>query len=503
MSNIIDFPQDRGGHTGSVPDRSAERAERAEALRAVLELNRSMAQADQELVAEGVWKVLERLKAQGITAAQVLQKAGLAKKEDSTKWLSQYALNPDRLRNGRKTPRLNKRPRQYVRILETAAELSNTGQDDVLLEVFDSTTLTVSGNVPVAGTEYDELTRWLRDISKAVAAKHHLNSYFQDVARSGNQLLVVNGAEESSWKRLAPSEIKLAFSGDRFQLDWPISLGDSTTDAEHHEHDHNHPIPPYPSVLLGEWPIGSECEFGWDIADDSSQREKVSSYYKAELRWCIVPVGPDLHPEPALRVKISLSLPELSVKDKQGNLHVLAIRGLETLPSKQPTGFIANIVSGSNSIWCRLWRDGHDLPPLINKYFPPSWLDYRASCRFFPLTAVVIKDWFSLPAYDLGLHGWHFSDVPLHIRALGEPLFRTISADDFSPFPAGTIAAGLDHCLSGKHDADLLELLDTRAGHLVKLFHEASGAARADRSRGLAQLGSRLRRMRDHEPSSG
>ena len=137
----------------------------------------------------------------------------------------------------------------------------------------------------------------------------------------------------------------------------------------------------------------------------------------------------------------------------------------------------------------------------FHRYFPMNGNNQRRACQFLPLTGTVAEDWFSLPAFDMELQGWHPSQVPTHIRVLGEPLFSNISADDFSPFQANTIAAGLDQCLSGKHGPSLLDILDARAGQFVKLFRDASALARADRDAAMARLDARLRQMRGEDPS--
>ena len=202
--------------------------------------------------------------------------------------------------------------------------------------MFSATSLAAPGKARMAAPEYQELARRLSEIAAAVAAKDHLRNYFQDVVRSGNQLLVANQAEETRWDKLAPADIVLRFYKDRLNLDWPISFRDRTSDARFH--DHAQTVPPYPAgSLLGEWFISDVSFLHWDTTDDPRHHKDgeysfgggLNCHYKAELRLCIVPVGPDLRPTPALRLKIGFWFPAIRIEGEDGTSHLLAFEGLE------------------------------------------------------------------------------------------------------------------------------------------------------------------------------
>lgn len=505
MTNIIDFPPGRRGLTNLDFEDRALVTERVSALRELLKKNHSMSQADQLIASESVWRLLDRLESRGIKKAQVLREAGLAKKEDSTKWLGQYAVNPDWPKDRKAASRLNKRPGRRVALIDTAARLAGTDPDEALLDVFGATSLAALDNVHSAAPEYEELARRLRDIAEAVSVKYDLQTYFQDLMRSGNQLVVANQAQETSWDKLAPDDVLMHFCKDGSDLDWPVSFRERTSDAL--LHDHATSIPPYPTLLLGEWclPMGKPLVLCWDTTDDPHHRKDgqclfrgvLVCYHTAELRLCVVPIGPDLRPEAALRVKIGSELSTGRFIDEDGETHFIAFEGLNWVPSQEPRDLYARVLSNGYRMACRLWSTENAVPPLVDQYFPLSRSRHRPACQFLPLTGTVVQDWFSLPAYDFRLQGWHHSRVPIHIRALGTPLFLRITADDFSPFQANTIAAGLDHCLSGSNGSNPLDLLDAQTEQLVGLFNTASTSARENRHVGIAQLDARLRRMRD------
>ena len=508
MTNIIDFPPNRRGLTNPDTDAQAVLAERATALRELLKKNRSMLPADQLAVSEGVWRLLDRLEKQGIKKARVLIEAGFAQKEDSTKWLGQSAVNPEWPEERKATTRLNKRPGRRVRIVDTAARLAGIDPAEALVEVFGATSLAALGNVHSAAPEFEELAKRLRNIAGAVAAKHDLQSYFRDLMRSGNQLLVANHAQETSWDKLAPDNISMHFRKGGGDLDWPIRFRERTGDAL--RHDHALSIPPYPTLLLGEWslPMEKPLVLCWDTTDDPHHRKDgqcsfsggMVCQHTAELRLCVVPVGPDLRPEAALRVKIGSELSTTTFTDEDGTTQAIAFEGVDWVPSQELREIYARVLSNGYRMDCRLWSAEDAVPPLVDQYFPLGRSSHRPACQFLPLTGTVIQDWFSLPAYDFGLQDWHYSRIPVHIRALGAPVFLRITGDDFSPFQANTIAAGLDHCLSGSDGSSPLDLLDTRTEQLVGLFNTASASARESRHAAMIQLDARLRRMRGKGP---
>jgi len=504
MSNIVDFPPNRREYFKSAIESRAAQAERASVLRAALDENRPMRPTDQIQVAEGIWRLLDRLDAQGITKVQVLLEAGLVHhKTDSTKHLGQYAINPDRLAGSSNTARLNKKPEKYRKIIDAVAKKANLDADDILLEVFGDTSLAEPGLTQDASPEFEELARRLCDIAGAIAIKHDLQTYFREFLRSGVSLQVFNDDEETEQRRLMPEDIELFIRNGVYSLDWPINFRSFNNDFHNHDCETN--VPTYPSMTLGTFDVGEPCRFYFDQKEDMDEEKAVSSnasaiegQYNVELRLCIVPVGPDLRPESALRVRVGLSclspLSESHLYERTGP--AFEIRG--AIPTLMPHSVEAETFSDEPAISYRLWTDGSLLPKPLEKYFPQQNRNWRGNCVFLPMTGIIAQDWFNLML--LSGPQLHAMDRPLHIRVLGRDLASHTWGDYFSPFKSGTVAAGVDHCLSGHSGINPLDLLDTRAKQFVELFRDASASARTRRDVAMHRLEVRLRKMRDEKP---
>lgn len=505
MGDVVNF----GGLRGRQPNRDArqqaasvrshdDRAERAAELRKRLKVNRPMSWEDRTIIARGVWRWLDRLQSSGTaTKAQTLRKAGIGSESDSTKHLGQYAFNPAHSNGG--AGRLNKKPQKYVAILDAVAELSGTDRDIVLLDVFDATSLSASGVVRMAEPEFEELAARLRLIADAVAAKHGLQHYFKRVLRSGVCLKVSNEGEQTKAKPFEPDDIELE-SQDSFEpLDWPVILRRPCDDFQ--RHDGWGEVPLYPTLVLGRWDVGDECRF-WhkEACDDdedcssSSSETVVRGQYSAEFRFCIVPSGPDLHPEAALRVVIGVrcSSPLSDPPDYEyvGPDFIVRGRVLST------SGILVGSRGEKNYM---LRAESLELPDPMSRYFTSSNESQVDGCIFLPLTGIVAQDWFNL---ECGVHLSDYSvrEQPLHVRTLGEALLNFPRNSCFSPFKMNTIASALDHCLTNNGQNNPLDLLDEHAGRLVRMFSNAELEECARRERELGRLDDRLRRMASQKP---
>ncbi len=499
MSNIIDFQSNRRDQNRSTAENQAQQAARLGAMKAALAANRPMAPSDQKTVAEAIWRLLDRLKGQGVSKAETLQKAGVSGEGDSTKHLGQFALNPDQPKESRNVSRLNKKPRVYKNIVNAAAQLTGADADMLLIEVFGATSLVTSHIIRSAAPEFDELAQRLCDIVDAVASKHDLKTYFHDVLRAGVQLRVSNEDDETEKKPLAADEIEISFKpGYWTEYEWPLAFFEKTNDFRHHDICQN--VPAYPSIFLGDWMFEEDCRFQADNKEqdysDEPVRlgagEAVDGMWSVELRLCIIPTGQDLRPTPSFRVTVGTWC---------GLSH--AFEG--NVSNHFTKGYIPDNVPCDVRLWdigtsapkefpLRLWRENLTLPPLLHTYFRDQGCN---GCIFLPITGVVVKDWFDRFPFDrLSGH-----NVPLHVRKVGKDLLDFI-VEDFTPFKARSLAAAFDHCLSGKGGSNPLDLLDNQAAQLVSLFNDASTIAREERDAGIAHLDSRLRQMHT-ERSSG
>jgi len=511
MSNVVDFPPDRQSRRMSAAESRAASADRATTLRTALSANLPMIPADQITVAEGVWRLLDRLTRAGVSKAAVLQKAINAKKEDSTKWLNQYALNPNRPLGSKAGLRLNKKPGRYIKIIDVAAELGGVNSNDALLEVFEATSLAASSKASLAAPEFEELARQLREVGGAVAVKYDLQRFFQSAYRAGVSLQVLNGDEDSRENRLDPDGIELHICSSRDESVWPVRLRQASDDF--YNHWQSETVPLYPSVIIGEWNIGDAQTFHFDENVDVEHGAPATACgsgtaegnYSAELILCIIPTGEDMRPEPALRIRIGLACSEI---DSQGLYLVdpeqetvrFQVNGI--ILSTSPSGSL-RVRQEGRSDWSgpthRLWHDGSALPGPIGDYFPAAGNGRRDGCTFVPITGIIAQDWFSLDIY--ATKGTDVSEEALNIRALGHHLFGEANGEYFSPFKAGTIAAALDHCLTGRDGSDPLKALSDSAKRLVGLFGDAEALAKVKRDAGLARLDRRIQEMSEQEPS--
>ncbi len=499
MSNIIDFQSNRRDQNRSTAENQAHQAARLGAMKAALAANRPMAPSDQKTVAEAIWRLLDRLKGQGVSKAETLQKAGVSGEGDSTKHLGQFALNPDQPKESRNVSRLNKKPRVYKDIVNAAAQLTGADADTLLIEVFGATSLATSHIIRSTAPEFDELAQRLCDIVDAVASKHDLKTYFHDVLRAGVQLRVSNEDDETEKKWLEPDEIEVLFEpGLCSKLEWPLDFYQTNYDFQ--QYDSSGTVPVYPTIFLGDWMFEEDYRFQSDNKeeDDSAEPaplgngEAVEGTWSVELRLCIIPIGRDLRPTAAFRVTVGTCCDLSSASGQGSSAQYTKGRIFDNVPSDVRHLDIGR--SAHKDLPIRLWRENFVLPTLLQAYFKDQGTN---GCIFLPITGVVVRDWFDRRPFD---DRWEYN-LPIHIRKVGKRLLN-FEVEDFTPFKAGSLAATFDHCLSGKGGSNPLDLLDNQAAQLVSLLNEASTTARQERDAGMAHLDSRLRQMHT-EKSSG
>ena len=493
MGEVVRLP--RGSGQEAEAEARAQRAARFEALERVLRARPLMGRADQLRVAEALWRLLHRAEQGNIRKAQVLRAAGIGTEADSTKHLSQYALDPSLPEVRKERARLNKRPHKYREIAEAAARLAGWDAREAVLEVFRETTLAGTRPGQDAAPEYEALARTLREIADAVAAKHGLQEYFREVAESKPNLRVLNDEDEDGpTNKLSPEDIDVYFDHKSDGLDWPISFHEGSGDRD--LHDWGGSVPPYPTVVLGKWDVGDEFRIciESDAGTDGSgratpeNRTVIGGQYSAELRLCIIPEGPDMIPTGALRVASLFSCQRSWIEGELTGPFI-GFDDLISHPDDDTEGSFG-ITSDKQNVWCRLRCVSGDEPDLIAQYN----LGRVRGCRFQPLTGQVCQDWLGIELYDCD---WSPRERPLHVRVLGPALLDLEYLSGISPFPTDSIASALDRCLSGAGEWDLLALFDERAARLVELLADAQEDAKRSRSAGYRKLAARLRAMRD------
>ena len=493
MGEVVRLP--RGSGQEAEAEARAQRAARFEALERVLRARPLMGRPDQLRVAEALWRLLHRAEQGNVRKAQVLRAAGIGTDADSTKHLSQYALDPSLPEERKNRARLNKKPHKYREIAEAAARLAGWDAREAVLEVFRETTLAGTRPGHEAAPEYEALARTLREIADAVAAKHGLQEYFREVARSGPCLRVLNNENEDGPKnRLSPGDIDVYFDDNSDGMDWPISFDGGSGDRD--LHDWSGSVPPYPTIILGKWSVGDkfriciESVAGTDGSGRvaSENRTIIGGEYSVELRLCIVPEGPDMIPTGALRVTSLFSCQNYWVEGKVTGPFI----GFDDLISHPDEEYesCSGIMPGKKNVWCRLRYVSGDEPDLIAQYN----LARGRGCRFLPLTGQVCQDWLEIELSDCD---WSPREKPLHVRVLGPALLDNEFCSGISPFPTASIASALDRCLSGAGEWDLLALFDERAARLVELLADAQEGSKRSRAAGYRKLAARLRAMRD------
>ncbi len=519
MSNVHKFPgTGRTDRTGD-DDKANLNRERAAILRPKVETGRLLA-ADQRPVKEALWHVFEEAQKRGIKKRQILDEARKGHREDSTKHLSQYVINPHWEEDRKSRARPTTKAITLCNIMDAAVRLAGLDPDATLIKVFGSASLQISGQVPAA-PEYEDLAKKLRDIVDVVATKQRLQDYFQKVAREGHVLAVQNDLDADDIAErvadgqppdLEPDEIELGFEEPRWfsSLDWPITFFEATT--EHHDFDHGRYLAPYPAVVLGRWSVGPR--FTVKIESEARPIEGERGPFEGitsgrdwmELRLCIVPEGAEMRPRAALRIWAGASVASLRAgmptpDDDSDEWEILQFPDVchvgPQIKSDDPERFFlhsqqALVYPSSRSISVLVSRDPKSLPLPISKYCKVSDLLRESKyCQFLPVTGIILQDWLSHDSY---FQEWEADEKATHLRVLGAALLQETNTSGFSAFKTGTIASDLDHSLLDTMAP--LSLLDECAEKFVQLFEEASAVARQRREKKVARLEARLRAMR-------
>ena len=406
MGDVVGFPNPDRGRAHDDAAAREQRRERAKAIREQINRRPKMSRVEQQWVAEALWRLLDRTQIRGVSKATVLRSAGIGSKGDSTKHLAQYAINPAWPQERKDRARLTKNPAPYGKIADAAADLAGWDPDQTLVELFGGTSLVAGSGIRAATPDCEMLAQTLRDVADAVAIKHDLKSLFQKISRAKALLLPLN--EEVcgiGGMPLNPEEIDLGFCRSGSLMDWPVVFRESSSEPDTVVDFGG--VPPYPALVLGHWPVGDF--FPVRIESDEMPRsnepgpspfsETTVGQYDVELRLCIVPIGPEMQPECALRVAITCGILPLkkTLTDDEGeqDIEILSFEeiGLSCLPPREPIEVHARVAAGRRLIMCRLSCDEEGIPSVVSAYCTEGHRSVRGrhDVSFYQLWAPFVR----------------------------------------------------------------------------------------------------------------
>ena len=507
---------DRPDREQADADASKMRQQQAGDLRVLVGNNLKMSEESRIIVAEGIYRIIERIKLQNHTVKNLLDEAISLSSEYtinvnfSPKHIGQFSINPDiAKRNDSHIKKLAMKPKPYCAIAQAAAQLLGLEWEEILIEVFGSAKLARSDRpAREIAPEYGQLAKRLCDIADAVGAKYDLQKYFKSVAKSHAALCVASHCKDEATNKLKPNEIDMEWFDGGDIVHWPVRFDVPSPDWINNEC--NERLPQYPAILLNRWPIGDAATVSI-FNDDEQENEKIPSLlgtvkgeYIAELRLCIVPAGPDMRPAAALRVKIFLELGNLSSPKKGSAKNVPdAVPDLIRFPNPiayapygETVGIQGTVTSNDQNteIYLKCKCDRKTISELILRYFNfEKWSHWGLnSCQFFQINDAICHDWLGISAVWCELANSH---EDLEIRVLFPPLFDGSAFDGLSDLPFESVAAGLDCCLSGqgpKIDA----LFCNWADRYVDAFFDFEEQEIASRQAGYDALDARLLALR-------
>lgn len=492
-----------------------DQRQRSRDLQAKLEKNAVLPHADQLEIATNVWRVMERAQSQGrTTKAKIMREAGIGGSDDSTKHLSQFAVNPQWPELRRKNARLNKKPRPYLNLVEAAAKLAGWDPDETVFEVFSEISLARVGPARLPNPAFEDLAKRLRDIGESVAVKHQLQTYFRSLSILKPDLglrsdLVAKIETESVSKSTGLWEFLEFSNRPDVNQEFPIPLSKKSFECYH---DNNASVPPYPTVVLGQWAVG--CRFPVRILSKSWIDDSVGSDFKlrgvtegkiqVEVRLCIVPHGPDMVPIMVVRLLALLQIysldvqtkPAISFEHRRNKIRSLDFKKKDFMEEELSCG---GYIADHEPIGCRLELNKNDLPAAYSRYFDNIWITVGTCnfAHFFRVTAEVLEDWLGDDCDD---RDWFAEPYQHHLLVLGPPILDNLYSylDDTtsSLLPYGTPAMAVEGSILLRNNFNLVHMLDERSASLVALLDIACDEANSARDAEYQFLDQRLAAMR-------
>ena len=316
MSNIVNLAD----HLQANAD-AENRARRAETVRAKANEGCTLNSADQERIAENLYRLLDRLeKDKRVRRAELCRDVLCSPPEESTKRLRFYALDP--AKEGDKRQRqlnvLTKKATDYVRLAEEAARRAGEDVDAVLLDLVHGTALARLGSLP---TE-DPLTKDLkgpliRHIERAasrVASKTGLQRAFQMIARypAKDDYLgdgVVAGPINETLQYLEDGSSSPPRGADRRNW-WRLVQSAPSAFLGEHILDQRKGEPQLRSLFVkGQVEIDAQHPYGrmkfWDdVEPREGEHWSADTEYRVQVWLALLPFGPSHEPRLGLRLEL-------------------------------------------------------------------------------------------------------------------------------------------------------------------------------------------------------
>jgi hypothetical protein len=285
-----------------------------EAIKQAAEYARRMSEMDRRRVAENLWDILTEAERRGIPKAQVLHASGHGSKEDSTKRLPLYGLDPQlpEQEKNRRVGHLVQTAKKYLGIAKQAALSLRLDEDHFVTKLFAGTSIGASLIAEDgAGTEdvYTELARLIRIAAWGIARKHNLARVFRDIEE--HRLL----RNDLTWRPACSpgffstnDDWGALWNGlvDGVRVEGIDSMDDRYSEiSEPAEWDH-HWILPYPNIRLGWTMPAIDGKPLSRLTAKTSDGEQVvlTATVVSEVRLAILPIGLDGSLEPAFITKL-------------------------------------------------------------------------------------------------------------------------------------------------------------------------------------------------------
>lgn len=279
---------------------------RAREMRKAAVASPKLLAAEQRRVAENLWGILLEVQRHGVTKAQVLQAAGQGSREDSTKRLPRFALNPDLSpeEKEKRSAHLTKKVVPYLGIAAAAAKLLRRDENAFIPALLAGTRFAALEAAPSDEDEVSvELAEIVRQIAAGLSRKHDLTGLFR-LIRSRTLCRYWDGLRQNIdgrwdlWDSFTDGALVLGLQDDSFlwSLPYPHVLLGWTTLAEDIPFRLQRCRPG-----AGRWPTPADYQ-DWGEGDEAPQI--VKGRLLAEVRLAILPVGAGGAPEAAFLTRI-------------------------------------------------------------------------------------------------------------------------------------------------------------------------------------------------------
>lgn len=295
---------------------------RAASIRAAVQASPNLSPAERLRVAENMWAIFAEAERNGFTKAQVLEAGGQGKKEESTKRLPRFAIDPGSPPDRKEVlqNQLTKKAMPYLRLAISAAKILHQAENYFVAKLFQGTHFTANV-VDLIVTDEDEvsieLATVVRQICSGITRKYDLAKSFRLI--ESRSLCRYYGSLRQNV--LGSWDIWKSFSDG--------TLVDGLQDDEHFW------SLPYPNVLLGWSSLvkGLPFQLRQRIPGSGNEPPQYHDMIKAdgapwivegrldiEVRLGILPVGAGGEPEAVFLTRLWTSCPMGGVRRNKEDL---------------------------------------------------------------------------------------------------------------------------------------------------------------------------------------